>query len=173
MNPKEENFLRLLRETNKLSLQNIRLMEGTCKLGRLKKEQLPSLADQTVSFNFSVNEKRTVVVAVAEFRLVSSYEDMPSIDPAIMVSAKFALRYSITKQISDENLKGCLENISSVCAWPYWREFVQSSTIRMGLPAFPIPLLSPARLLENQPSEQKPKSEKKSKNRTLPTTAKK
>jgi len=52
-------------------------------------------------------------------------------------------------------------------AWPYWREFVQSMSTRMGFPALTVPLLeirpkkSPAKKGDNQPAKKKSTRRKK------------
>ncbi|MBM4300017.1 MAG: hypothetical protein FJ121_00570 [Deltaproteobacteria bacterium] len=52
-------------------------------------------------------------------------------------------------------------------AWPYWREFVQSMSSRMGFPALTVPLLeivlkkTPAKKVENQPVKKESPRRKK------------
>jgi hypothetical protein len=52
-------------------------------------------------------------------------------------------------------------------AWPYWREFVQSMSSRMGFPALTVPLLeivpkkTAAKEVENQPVKKKSPRRKK------------
>ena len=65
------------------------------------------------------------------------------------IEAEFILRYSIdaTDGFDDEHVKafGWLNGIHN--AWPYWREYVQSITVRLGLPPLTLPLMTGDSLL--------------------------
>jgi preprotein translocase subunit SecB len=65
------------------------------------------------------------------------------------IEAEFILRYSIDSidGIDDEHVKafGRINGIHN--AWPYWREYVQSTTVRLGLPPLALPLMTGDSLL--------------------------
>jgi len=74
------------------------------------------------------------------FALVGNYEDGSE---GLRVEATFGLLYAVdwkdepTQEVVDEF--GRAVGVNN--AWPYWREFVQSMTARMGLPPVRIPIL--------------------------------
>ncbi|HET6880440.1 MAG TPA: hypothetical protein VFI31_09810 [Pirellulales bacterium] len=44
---------------------------------------------------------------------------------------------------SEEEVETIVKRVSVLVVWPYWREFVQSTTTRMGLPPLRVPLINP------------------------------
>lgn len=52
-------------------------------------------------------------------------------------------RLSSDESLSPAHLDAFAEMNGVYNAWPYWREFVQNATIRMGLPGLTIPVLPP------------------------------
>ncbi len=69
----------------------------------------------------------------------------------LQVSAVFILDYNIAESpvgITDEaaNAFGKMNGIHNV--WPYWREYVQSVSTRVGFPPLTLPLVTGASLLE-------------------------
>jgi len=63
-------------------------------------------------------------------------------EPVIVIDASFVLTYKI------DNFQGLTQkgfeqfaNLNGIYnAWPYWREFVQNTIVRMGLPSLSIPV---------------------------------
>jgi len=68
-------------------------------------------------------------------------------DPIITIHATFELEYSIPPETAptSEELAAFAGANAIFNAWPYWREFVQSTCVRMGHP----PLLLPVFRLQN------------------------
>jgi hypothetical protein len=60
----------------------------------------------------------------------------------LSVEASFALYYSIKSvgDFGDESIKAFAFTNGILNAWPYWREYVQNSVARMGLPPIVIPV---------------------------------
>lgn len=74
------------------------------------------------------------------------------------LSATFQLMYSLPDEFAAAD--SCFEQFAAVNgvynAWPYWRELVQTSTGRIGLPGVVLPVFRPiARELENSVDIQK------------------
>ncbi|MEW6669770.1 MAG: hypothetical protein AB1512_31560 [Thermodesulfobacteriota bacterium] len=65
----------------------------------------------------------------------------------VKLSVDYVLVYSLAdgSQFSKEDLESFCHVNAVYNAWPYWREFVQSSTGRMQLPTLMLPLLKLAR----------------------------
>jgi len=61
----------------------------------------------------------------------------------VEVVATFALTYRLsdTSELSDEHYRAFAELNGTFNAWPYFREFLQTATTRMGFPPFTLPVL--------------------------------
>lgn len=69
----------------------------------------------------------------------------------LSISASFRVVYSIEpnlKQLTEDEIQKFGRFIATANAWPFWRELVQSTTCRMGLPPLLLPLLTPSSLME-------------------------
>jgi len=138
-----KDLLRLARDAKKMQLQAVRLAEASCKLGTLRPNQLPTKATQSGGFGVFVDRENMRIVARVGFKITSAYDEAPGeSEPAIMVAATFDVHYSLLKPLSKASTERAARATSLVVAWPYWRELVQSMTVRMGLPALPVPLFS-------------------------------
>lgn len=94
------------------------------------------------------DDKPSKIVVELGMKATATYDGNDS-DPAILISATFVLVYRLKEAIpdmSDEQLVAFGQHQGMLNAWPYWREFVQSATSRMGLPPLKMPLIVPAGL---------------------------
>ena len=104
----------------------------------------PPRAHQTINFVHLLKsgDKKATAVSL-KIKLDLSYEDDATKEPAISIMANFVADYSIAENFQDEKtFQQFQQRVGMANLWPYWREFVQSMTTRMGLPALPIPLLN-------------------------------
>jgi hypothetical protein len=60
---------------------------------------------------------------------------------AFKIEAEFMLAYTLPSKPSDSDATAFAQQNVPFNAWPYWRELVQSTVVRMGLPAPVVPLL--------------------------------
>ena len=58
----------------------------------------------------------------------------------IRATAEVVYTHDPAATISDADARSFASLNVPFNAWPYWREFAQSSLLRLGLPAFPLPL---------------------------------
>ena len=76
----------------------------------------------------------------------------------VRIDADFALDYSVEKSIpiTDEvaTAFGRMNGIHNL--WPYWREYVQSMSMRVGLPPITLPLMTGASMLAYYGEKDKP-----------------
>lgn len=60
------------------------------------------------------------------------------------IGADFTAHYRIGDEVEDETLRPALEEFVRYNVgyhiWPYWREYVQSTCARMGIPPIPVPM---------------------------------
>jgi len=82
---------------------------------------------------------------------VAAFNDKTPGKLVMKIEASFCTSYFIVKPVPDdlrpEKIWEYLFTINPISnAWPYWREFVQGMSTRMGLPALTVPLLPPLKI---------------------------
>jgi preprotein translocase subunit SecB len=87
------------------------------------------------------------VIATIDVRLL---ENESSDDPATSVKATFELCYRLPSDFAPEeaDLSSFAEMNGVYNAWPYWREYIQSTISRMNLPPVVLPLFRIGKALE-------------------------
>jgi preprotein translocase subunit SecB len=142
--------------SGKLEFRQFRLIGCGCKLGELRENELPQQATQNVQLQVAVHSEGKSALVQANIKLKARYTGEPEeADPALSISANFVAAYGIIEPFfSHKHLGEYLERLGMINIWPYWREFVQSMTLRMGLPAFPVPLINVDKL-KKQMAKQK------------------
>jgi hypothetical protein len=78
---------------------------------------------------------------IPEFHF-EAFSEAKTREPAILIDASFILAYKI-KDFKGLTKKGFEQfaNLNGIYnAWPYWREFVQNTIVRMGLLSLSIPV---------------------------------
>jgi hypothetical protein len=144
---KQKERKRNLPEPGKLQLQGIRLHKADCRLGELKPGELPGMAAQSLKYTIALHKDGKAVMVVADIGLQAKYSQHEN--PVISITATYIVNYVIEETFaSNEKLQEFLRQVAVLNFWPYWREFVQSMTVRMGLPPFPVPLLYTGELKE-------------------------
>ena len=74
------------------------------------------------------------------FYLTCKYPEMKK-DFVIKISATFCLLYTTDPDFDDDFFDVFKEITLPIVSWPYFREFVQSMTQRMGIPPLTLPLI--------------------------------
>lgn len=137
---RKENMDVGLMVSNRVQLKDVRLVSSNCN-------QTPdaALGKKTYDINYStdvqVNRKSGYVIVIAKFHFEAFIENETP-QSVILIETSFILSYTI------ENFKGLTQkgfeqfaNLNGIYnAWPYWREFVQNTIVRMGLPSLTIPV---------------------------------
>jgi preprotein translocase subunit SecB len=133
---------RLTAKSGKLEFRGLRLIESSSKLGNMKKDGLPDHANQSININLIIPDGSKDVASNLKIRLTCTYHGEEEKDPAISVFASFLVNYEVLEAFKQqEKLSELLKRMAILNVWPYWREFVQTMTSRMGLPPFPVPLI--------------------------------
>ena len=75
----------------------------------------------------------------------------------IIIEAEFMLTYKVKdlKELSDEGILAFAKTNGIFNAWPYWREYVQSTIARLGIPNYTVPVFRLG--AEEGPKKSKPK----------------
>ena len=138
---KRENKLKAgLLVSDRVQLKDVRLTSSKC-------DQIPeaTLGEKTYDIDYSaevqVDRKSGYIIVIAKFHF-KAFAKSKTQKPVVVIEASFLLAYKI------ENFEGLTQkgfeqfaNLNGIYnAWPYWREFVQNSIVRMGLPSLSIPV---------------------------------
>jgi len=126
--------------SDRVQLKDVRLISCKC-------DQTPEAIlgkknyDIKYSTEVEVDKKNGYIIVLPKFHF-EAYTESKIPGPALLIDASFLLAYKI------EDFEGLTQsgfeqfaNINGIYnAWPYWREFVQNTIIRMGLPSLSIPV---------------------------------
>ena len=122
-----------------VQLRDLRLFKSTCVHGV---GRVPELKQQiTLTIGPKPDAPNTVMVS-AEFALSGQ---APDGQEGVRIEATFSALYAVEllDEFTTDQVGAFLPSIALGNVWPYWREFVQSTTVRMGLPPLRVPLLQP------------------------------
>lgn len=136
-------------------LLDIRLVESHIRQS-IKEGPMPKHTSLGATLETQTNEESDIFRVITTFNLAISYEEGDA-EPAIGVMARFQMVFKLhdSKLATKELLGPFAEQIALFVIWPYWREQVNNSLGRMGLPPFTVPLLQPGILEGVDSTEQK------------------
>jgi len=125
-----------------MALDRLRFLAGSFSYSPGKIEELEIPIRSTVSCRLEPEERLVTAVVFFEF---NASPPTPGIgDDHVSISAQFELRYTYPAEgdYEEEDLLvfGRINGVYN--SWPYWREYAQSSTVRLGLPSLTMPLLT-------------------------------
>jgi preprotein translocase subunit SecB len=148
------------------SIGQLRMIEGVCSLGPGKP---PDELAQTM--HIATNRVAENAIMATGLYLLHEKDKSPDAE-GFRVCAEFTVvfKFQDMKTLkSSDVVQFCLK-VGATTLWPYWREYVQSQTTRMGLPGLRIPLLHPKTMraatkkeLANHMAKPKPGAKKKMK----------
>lgn len=124
--------------------QRVQMLEVRLLESRAEQNRGDEAADHKITLNAHVEThvegKRLEVFP--HFRLVAKRPDASPDDAFIRIEARFVIIYSLTELegLTEESFNAFGEGNGIYNVWPYWREFVQSTTVRMGLPPLTLPV---------------------------------
>jgi len=132
----------LLGETGKVELHGLRLVESSSKLGELREnDELPGQAMQAISLTLGLSDDQKAAKVTVRIKLDATYDGDATKEPVLSILASFELYFDIVEAFRTPKVREAFfQRIGMLVVWPYWREFVQTMTTRMGLPAFPVPI---------------------------------
>jgi len=90
------------------------------------------------------NRKDRLIQVLPHFTLTATHRDEAD-EELLRIEAWFVLQYEVDsfEGLGKRNIDAFGELNGLYNVWPYWREYVQSTTVRMGLPALTIPVFRP------------------------------
>lgn len=126
--------------SQRVELDTIILVETVARRQPLR-EGFTTHISINVNVQTEADKKQTIIQVRPRFVLVARFDD-ESGDELLRIEAVFLLHYRVPsfEGLRKSNIVAFGEMNGLYNAWPYWREFVQATTTRMGLPALTIPV---------------------------------
>lgn len=157
----QKNIEQGLLVSRRVNLVDVRLLGTTCKQepGAIEKGKKEYVIDSSVTLN--VNEDNKFITVFPKFTF-TAFTEQNKQKPVISIEASFVLAYTLTttEGLTKKGYEEFANMNGTFNAWPYWREFVQATIARMGLPPLTIPVY---RLAESAKKLTKAKKAKKAK----------
>lgn len=148
----DQLMVQLAQRLNQLALEGINMLDGMCRRSPIIDFQnLPQEAEQNIQLGGGIHKSEKIIDVKASFRITVGKSTASHIE----VAANFILRYRFSGDapMSQDELELFCRRIGGMAAWPYWREFVQSSVTRMGLPPLTVPMMNPMTLAKAPPDK--------------------
>lgn len=138
---KVSEFKSLTKVVPRVELLSIYLVNGNIerKSDALEHNKL----EAEIAFNSELfSETDNEFTAIVSFSVIGRSSEDKKYE-AVKIEGKYLLNYSIDRDsdVKKADLKSFCDMNAIYNAWPYWREFVQSTTVRMAMPALTLPLL--------------------------------
>jgi hypothetical protein len=111
-------------------------------------EGMPDVESAVVDLSLKVSEvsrvdqEHTLHVSVSfELKVHDATRKEDKKRPLVVIACKLLLVYDVPTfdGLSDENLVAFAQTSGTFSAWPYWREFVHSSSFRLGIEPIVLP----------------------------------
>ncbi len=129
--------------SERVEIDCIQLVETVAKRKTFR-EKLPEKVETGVGVHAQLDDKASRIAVRARFTLTARYQETATGDDEVLrIEAVFLLVYRVdsTVGLKRANIDAFGELNAVFNAWPYWREYVQATTVRMGLPALTVPAL--------------------------------
>ena len=145
----------LKRLIDEVEIEGVRLVEATAET----KVRSPAdtgavdlLVNRTAAISERQDNKTFFVVAKMRAQLVP---EQAKEEPLVSIETSFELQYRLPEgfRADPDTLTTFAQTNGIYNAWPYWREFVQSTFARMGLPPVVLPLLRAREVTEDTEAE--------------------
>jgi len=127
--------------SQRVNLEDVRLVNSTCKQAPEAVGGQKKIMDVETTAKCFVGEDKKHLIVFAKFKFKGSNEDKPE-DTIVSINAEFLLFYSLTSAegIGKRGFNEFAKVNGVFNAWPYWREYVQSTIARMELPPLTLPV---------------------------------
>lgn len=130
--------------SDRVNIEDVRLVETKSKRGFVR-DRLPGDLQFQVNTTTQVDKQHSAILVEARFGLSAKYQDSAPGEEPLLIEAVFHLSYKVESLagLTKANFDAFGKLNGLYNAWPYWREYVQAMTTRMGFPSLTIPVLKP------------------------------
>jgi len=131
--------------SERVQITDVHLLETRAKRGPMR-PKLPAHLGFSVNVTTQVDEPNSTILVRPFLSVVAKYDETVDGEEPLCIEARFLLTYSVKSLdgLNTANFVAFGETNGLYNAWPFWREYVQATTARLGLPALTIPVLPPA-----------------------------
>jgi hypothetical protein len=131
-------------------IEHVRLISSSLR-SHLTETSVPLRLEYSISAKTTVDsEAKTLTVRASLMTCASGVSESGDSEEIVRIEAEFVLIYNTSLPrafTADEaDAFGKMNGIHNV--WPYWREYVQSTTARIGMPPLTLPLITGASLVQ-------------------------
>ena len=139
-----------------VEIEGVRLVEANAET-KVRSPSDTGAVDLLINRTAEISERQEngtfFVVATIKAQLVS---EQAKEEPLVSIKTSFELQYRLPRgfRVDPQTLTTFAETNGIYNAWPYWREFVQSTLARMGLPPVALPLLHAREAMEKTEAEE-------------------
>ncbi len=135
--------------SQKVQIRQVRLWDTAIARDSVGDDDLPAHNNHGFDVRYTRDSDTQLSVRVTFVCGASHEGDQSKSEPALRIQAQFEITYDAPglNENSDEQLLAFAKMNGTFNAWPYWREYLQSVSQRMGLPALTIPSLTVGSLL--------------------------
>jgi len=165
---KKKNLLELgIIVSDRVQLVDVRLIRCNCHQTPLAQQGNQSVdIDYAYSTKTLLQKQNNCILVFPSFKMKIVPNESKDKETSLAIEADFLLVYSIDdlEGIKEENIKAFGEANGIYNAWPYWREFVQNTIARMGLPQLTIPVFR----ITSSPKKKKNKPASRPRKKAIP-----
>ena len=129
--------------SERVQIEHVILAESVTRR-RPRCDAPPKELSLNVDVKTEARKQDLIVQVLPRFTLIGR-DDIESAEESLRIEALFVVLYRVPTLdgITKENIDAFGEMNGVYNVWPYWREFVQSMTVRMGLPPLTVPVFRP------------------------------
>ncbi len=137
----KELFEKVRQVADRVQILDIKLLECRAEQ-KMPEEELPRRITTNINAECHFDPDTLRLTVYPHLQLVVKRHDASPADCFLRIEARFALMYALRSPegLEQEHFDAFAERNGIFNVWPYWREFVQSITIRMGLPSLTVPV---------------------------------
>lgn len=158
---KQPSLKNAVQVAEQVELKEVRLLGCDCSQS-IKNIQGSKSFDIDRNVEVQVDREAKRIFVIADFGLKAFLENEKDV-PFGTIKATFLLVYDAENisEMPDEYFESFGKTNGVYNAWPYWREFVQNATTRMGLPSLTIPVFRIAKSATKELQQDKRETSKK------------
>jgi preprotein translocase subunit SecB len=155
--PPESRVALAMAVSARVQIKAITLLSTTARRPPLG-AKLPTNLELNIDVESHLDTQKQEIGVRVSCAVLGRYEEQEDTKPMLEIRADYWLLYSVAtaEGLGLDNIKafGDLNGVYNV--WPYWREYVQSTVTRMGMPPLPIPVFRPLDLKPLEKTKQLP-----------------
>src|SRR6266566_2163153 len=127
--------------SDRIQILEVRLLECRSEQKHSNNE-LPRRITTNIDVDTHFDASSLRLSVYPRFLLLVKEQNTAPEDFFIRIEARFVVSYAVRSEegLTQDNFDAFGERNGIYNVWPYWREFVQSTTARMGLPPLTLPV---------------------------------